>query len=199
MADSRFDKIHETGEGTSQFLGTRHHANQKCYVFVNHKEKNSYNRSCESRNFKWHYFDVILLWCFKFSLPQKRAKAQFLLEKVFEHLELIEKDFFGLQYADLVPAPDAMVTTSLLVARRLLSWQQWVSHDNHISTLSPCVLCIVANGNWASLCFPPQFICCFSGRSVATVTSCNYGKVDYNVSLIFCVDIRVLSTHVHVI
>ncbi|KAL4222979.1 hypothetical protein ACF0H5_019020 [Mactra antiquata] len=39
----------------------------------------------------------------------KRAKAQHLLEKVFEHLELIEKDYFGLQFIDLSPDPDTMV------------------------------------------------------------------------------------------
>ena len=31
---------------------------------------------------------------------QKRAKAQKLLDKVFEHLELVEKDYFCLQYFD---------------------------------------------------------------------------------------------------
>lgn len=32
-----------------------------------------------------------------------------LLDKVFDHLELVEKDYFGLQFADVAPAPDAMV------------------------------------------------------------------------------------------
>jgi tyrosine-protein phosphatase non-receptor type 4 len=32
---------------------------------------------------------------------QKRAKAQSLLDKVFEHLELVEKDYFGLQFVDV--------------------------------------------------------------------------------------------------
>ena len=40
---------------------------------------------------------------------QKRAKAQSLLDKVFEHLELIEKDYFGLQFVDSGPSPDGMV------------------------------------------------------------------------------------------
>ncbi|ESO98502.1 hypothetical protein LOTGIDRAFT_142880, partial [Lottia gigantea] len=31
----------------------------------------------------------------------KRGKAQQLLDKVFEHLELVEKDYFGLQYVDI--------------------------------------------------------------------------------------------------
>ncbi|KAK4298034.1 hypothetical protein Pmani_029587 [Petrolisthes manimaculis] len=31
---------------------------------------------------------------------EKRAKGQALLDLVFSHLELIEKDFFGLQYLD---------------------------------------------------------------------------------------------------
>lgn len=38
----------------------------------------------------------------------KRAKAQHLLDKVFDHLELIEKDYFGLQFLDLSPDPDTM-------------------------------------------------------------------------------------------
>lgn len=45
-----------------------------------------------------------------FHVLQKRARAQVLLDKVFSHLELVEKDYFGLQYADIVPAPDAMVS-----------------------------------------------------------------------------------------
>jgi len=35
----------------------------------------------------------------------KRAKGQDLLDKVFDHLELVEKDYFGLQFAD-VPQAD---------------------------------------------------------------------------------------------
>jgi hypothetical protein len=35
--------------------------------------------------------------CCFFCLFQKRGKAQHLLDKVFEHLELIEKDYFGCQ------------------------------------------------------------------------------------------------------
>lgn len=31
---------------------------------------------------------------------QKRAKGQILLDLVFQHLELIEKDYFGLQYTE---------------------------------------------------------------------------------------------------
>ncbi|XP_064614139.1 tyrosine-protein phosphatase non-receptor type 4-like [Liolophura sinensis] len=39
----------------------------------------------------------------------KRYKAQALLDKVFEHLELVEKDYFGLQFSDAdLPAPDTM-------------------------------------------------------------------------------------------
>ncbi|KAH9513354.1 Tyrosine-protein phosphatase non-receptor type 4 [Bulinus truncatus] len=38
----------------------------------------------------------------------KRGKAQQLLEKVFEHLELVEKDYFGLQYVDLAPGDDSL-------------------------------------------------------------------------------------------
>ena len=31
------------------------------------------------------------------------------MDKVFDHLELIEKDYFGLQFLDLSPDPDTMV------------------------------------------------------------------------------------------
>lgn len=46
---------------------------------------------------------------------QKRAKGQVLLDLVFQHLELIEKDYFGLQYSEngvstTIPTSDAMVT-----------------------------------------------------------------------------------------
>ncbi|XP_061186057.1 tyrosine-protein phosphatase non-receptor type 4-like isoform X2 [Saccostrea echinata] len=40
----------------------------------------------------------------------KKAKSQVLLDKVFGHLELVEKDYFGLQFVDLSPAPDGMVS-----------------------------------------------------------------------------------------
>lgn len=33
-----------------------------------------------------------------------------LLDKVFGHLELVEKDYFGLQFVDLSPAPDGMIS-----------------------------------------------------------------------------------------
>ena len=45
-----------------------------------------------------YHLTIIIL-----SLFQKRAKAQSLLDKVFEHLELIEKDYFGLQFVDTGP------------------------------------------------------------------------------------------------
>ncbi|XP_052809205.1 tyrosine-protein phosphatase non-receptor type 4-like isoform X5 [Mya arenaria] len=44
----------------------------------------------------------------------KRSKAQHLLDKVFDHLELIEKDYFGLQFLDLAPDPD--------IARDKMRW-----------------------------------------------------------------------------
>lgn len=40
----------------------------------------------------------------------KKAKSQVLLDKVFGHLELVEKDYFGLQFVDLSPAPDGMIS-----------------------------------------------------------------------------------------
>lgn len=44
--------------------------------------------------------------CFLFFF-QKRAKAQHLLDKVFGHLELVEKDYFGLQFIDIAPPSEA--------------------------------------------------------------------------------------------
>ncbi|XP_076460431.1 tyrosine-protein phosphatase non-receptor type 4-like isoform X3 [Babylonia areolata] len=38
----------------------------------------------------------------------KRQKAQYLLDKVFEHLELVEKDYFGLQFMDMAPADEGL-------------------------------------------------------------------------------------------
>ena len=45
---------------------------------------------------------------------QKRAKSQNLLDKVFDHLELIEKDYFGLQFLDLSPDPESMVRDKMV-------------------------------------------------------------------------------------
>nr|KAG5708395.1 hypothetical protein BaRGS_034426 [Batillaria attramentaria] len=39
----------------------------------------------------------------------KRQKAQHLLDKVFDHLELVEKDYFGLQFIDMAPGEDGLV------------------------------------------------------------------------------------------
>lgn len=38
----------------------------------------------------------------------KRQKAQHLLDKVFDHLELVEKDYFGLQFMDMAPGEDGL-------------------------------------------------------------------------------------------
>ncbi|BFY98244.1 hypothetical protein BsWGS_01284 [Bradybaena similaris] len=38
----------------------------------------------------------------------KRGKAQQLLDQVFDHLELVEKDYFGLQYLDPSPGEDSL-------------------------------------------------------------------------------------------
>ncbi|KAK7499453.1 hypothetical protein BaRGS_00009428, partial [Batillaria attramentaria] len=38
----------------------------------------------------------------------KRQKAQHLLDKVFDHLELVEKDYFGLQFIDMAPGEDGL-------------------------------------------------------------------------------------------
>ncbi|XP_052245671.1 tyrosine-protein phosphatase 1-like [Dreissena polymorpha] len=44
----------------------------------------------------------------------KRAKAQNLLDKVFDHLELIERDYFGLQFLDLSPDPDSVLRDKMV-------------------------------------------------------------------------------------
>jgi FERM N-terminal domain len=41
---------------------------------------------------------------------QKQSKGQVLLDKVFEHLELVEKDYFGLQYSDSIQTEHIMVS-----------------------------------------------------------------------------------------
>ncbi|MFH4983349.1 hypothetical protein AB6A40_010058 [Gnathostoma spinigerum] len=43
------------------------------------------------------YFGMIMI-----GFLQRHAKGQQLLDKVFEHLELVEKDYFGLQFISLV-------------------------------------------------------------------------------------------------
>lgn len=65
---------------------------------------------------------------------QKRAKGQELLDRVFEHLELVEKDYFGLQFAD-VPQADGedMVcsnTPPCCVVRSVCMSGVWV--DSHV-------------------------------------------------------------------
>lgn len=51
----------------------------------------------------------------------RHAKGQDLLDKVYAHLELIEKDYFGLQFADLCPDPDNMVKSLVFVGNCLAS------------------------------------------------------------------------------
>ena len=58
-----------------------------------------------------------------------------LLDKVFDHLELVEKDYFGLQYADIVPAPDAMVSKFLLILLLFL-----VPKSKYITCCTRCML-----------------------------------------------------------
>lgn len=42
---------------------------------------------------------------------KKRAKGQALLDLVFQHLELVEKDYFGLQFPEPIAASDGVVST----------------------------------------------------------------------------------------
>lgn len=41
---------------------------------------------------------------------QKKAKGSVLLEQVFQHLELVEKDYFGLQFTENGSPPNATNT-----------------------------------------------------------------------------------------
>ena len=52
--------------------------------------------------------NVICVW-------QKRDKAHVLLQKVFEHLELIEKEYFGLQFIDHASGAEGMVRLDMAV------------------------------------------------------------------------------------
>lgn len=49
---------------------------------------------------------------------QKRAKGHVLLDMVFQHLELIEKDYFGLQFSENGTPPNA-TNSDLLVCKLL--------------------------------------------------------------------------------
>jgi len=57
---------------------------------------------------------------------EKRAKGQALLDLVFQHLELIEKDYFGLQYFDngVLSIPnnnDSLVSTDFRASKQYLA------------------------------------------------------------------------------
>lgn len=47
---------------------------------------------------KWLCIQHVLLFFF---CSQKRAKGQFLFDKVCDHLNLLEKDYFGITYRDV--------------------------------------------------------------------------------------------------
>ena len=51
--------------------------------------------------------NIIMVKTFILSTFQKRAKGDTLMQLVCKHLNLVERDFFGLQY--LTDAPDNMV------------------------------------------------------------------------------------------
>lgn len=49
------------------------------------------------------YHGIFVAWKVKillFLFPQKRAKGQVLFDKVCEHLNLLEKDYFGLSFQE---------------------------------------------------------------------------------------------------
>ncbi|CAC5387592.1 PTPN4 [Mytilus coruscus] len=52
----------------------------------------------------------------------KRAKAQHLLDKVFGHLELVEKDYFGLQFIDIAPPTEGAPHGHVQVTSYAMRW-----------------------------------------------------------------------------
>jgi len=46
---------------------------------------------------------------------QRQSKGQVLLDKVFEYLELIEKDYFGLQFVEHTPTERLVVCQTVLL------------------------------------------------------------------------------------
>jgi len=61
----------------------------------------------------------------KYVYLQKRAKGQILLDLVFQHLELIEKDYFGLQYIEngvnaTIPTSDVMVIYKNMIYKDII-------------------------------------------------------------------------------
>lgn len=57
---------------------------------------------------------------------EKRAKGAVLLEQVYQHLELVEKDYFGLQYSDEggsinIRSSEWMVSTNIFLSSDFLN------------------------------------------------------------------------------
>lgn len=52
--------------------------------------------------FIYSTYGIFVAWKVKilFLFPQKRAKGQVLFDKVCEHLNLLEKDYFGLSFQE---------------------------------------------------------------------------------------------------
>ena len=71
---------------------------------------------CQDNAWNWPVsvnvsFSFVLLYCW---FVQKKETGQALLDKVFKYLELHERDYFGLQFASVVPnISDAVVSTHL--------------------------------------------------------------------------------------
>lgn len=62
----------------------------------------------------------MLLYCW---FVQKKETGQALLDKVFKYLELHERDYFGLQFASVVPnISDAVVSTIYLTDNISFVW-----------------------------------------------------------------------------
>ncbi|KRZ80363.1 Tyrosine-protein phosphatase 1 [Trichinella papuae] len=69
---------------------------------------------------------------------EKHALGQDLLNLSFEYLELLEKDYFGLQFTDLMPGPDSMVNISLFSVFFKIYFQRWLEPTKSIRKQMQC-------------------------------------------------------------
>lgn len=93
---------------------------------------------------------LLLMFCF----PQKRSRGQVLFDKVCEHLNLLEKDYFGLTYRDAENQKvgnwkqSKTLGLELLMTARKQTWTGLVElfstspYPPTVTTLSPCLLLV---------------------------------------------------------
>ena len=62
---------------------------------------------------------MVLLYIF-LTIFQKKADGQILLEKVYYHLDVIEKDYFGLQFTDAFNVHVSSTVNILITAPPLM-------------------------------------------------------------------------------